>query len=53
MLPYELGLGLCGIFAAPLKTANCALIVTYLPRLIKILNVVAKFRLDEFLRGRR
>ncbi len=45
--------GAGGIFAAPLKTANCALIVTYLPRLIKILNVVAKFRLDEFLRGRR
>ena len=27
--------------------------MTYLPRLIKVLNVVAKFRLDEFLRGRR
>ena len=27
--------------------------MTYLPRLIRILNVVAKFRLDEFLRGRR
>ena len=45
--------GAGGIFAGPLKTANCALIVTYLPRLIRILNVVAKFRLDEFLRGRR
>ncbi len=27
--------------------------MTYLPRLIKVLNVAAKFRLDEFLRGRR
>ena len=27
--------------------------MTYLPRLIKVLNVVARFRLDEFLRGRR
>lgn len=27
--------------------------MTYLPRLIKVLNVVAAYRLDEFLRGRR
>ena len=38
-------------FAAPL--ANWAPIVTYLPRLLKVLNVAAKYRLDEFLRGRR
>ena len=27
--------------------------MTYLPRLLKVLNVAAKYRLDEFLRGRR
>ncbi len=44
---------LCAIFAAPLKTAIWAFIVTYLPRLIRVLNVIARYRLDEFLRGRR
>ena len=48
-----LGLGAGAIFAAPLKPASRALIVTQMPRLTRVLNVIARHRLDEFLRGRR